>query len=257
MQPSPAEVARTLATGRLLGTLRLAFRLESYRVRHATDCAGGVLLLSRAGGELATALAPADGADDIAAVLTVPDVPPVAGSPHLGQVSISGWAKVLTGVAAREAALEYAETNPTSDLLDVGRGFVLHRIEVAEVRLERSGSTVAGRGTRGCTIDIDPDEYVAAEPDPLHDDEHDLLVDLADHHATEVGSFVRRQVVAVGQEPGEEPPRVVRMDRYGFVAALGPASAERRVRLSFPRPVRDRPDLAQLLHPVLCPRCSC
>jgi hypothetical protein len=247
MLPSPAEVARTLATGRLLGTLRLAFRSDSYRVRHATDCAGGVLLLSRAGGELATALAPADGAADTAAVLTVADVPPVAGSPDLGQVWISGWAKVLTGVAAREAALEYAETNPTSDLLDVGRGFVLHRIEVAEVRLERSGNTV----------EIDPDEYIRAEPDPLHDDEHDLLVDLADHHATEVSTFVRRQVMTAGQDPGEEPPRVVRMDRYGFVAALGPASDDRRVRLSFPRPVRDRPDLAQLLHPVLCLRCNC
>jgi hypothetical protein len=257
MQPSPAEVARTLATGRLLGTLRLAFRPESYRVRHATDCAGGILLLSRAGGELATALAPAGGADDTAAVLTVPDVPPVAGSPHLGQVWISGWAMVLTGVAAREAALEYAETNPTSDLLDVGRGFVLHRIEAAEVRLERSGS-VAGRDTRGCaTINIDPDEYIAAEPDPLHNDEHDLLVDLADHHATEVASFVRRQVAAAGQDPGREPPRVVRMDRYGFVAALGSVSDDRRVRLSFPRPVRDRPDLAQLLHPLLCSRCTC
>jgi hypothetical protein len=156
MQPSPAEIARTLAAGRLLGTLQIAYRFESYRVRHATDCAGQVLLLSRAGGPLAEALAPAEGAGDVAAVLTVADVPPPAGARSLGQVWISGWAAVLTGAAVREAALEYAETNPTSDLLDVGRGFVLHRIDVADVRLER----------RGAMVDIDPDEYIRAEPDP-------------------------------------------------------------------------------------------
>jgi hypothetical protein len=47
---------------------------------------------------------------------------------------------------------------------------------------------------------------------------------------------------------------VVRLDRYGFVVALGPAEARHRARLAFPRPVRDHADLARLLHPVLCRR---
>src|SRR5262245_7733812 len=132
MQPNPAEVARTLAAGRLVGTIQIAGRPAPYRVRHATDCSGQVLLLSRTGGELAEALFPASGMADIAAVLAVADAPPVAGAPNLGQVQISGWVQVLTGDAARAAALEYVEVNPTSDLLDLGRGFVLHRMEVAQ-----------------------------------------------------------------------------------------------------------------------------
>jgi hypothetical protein len=41
------------------------------------------------------------------------------------------------------------------------------------------------------------------------------------------------------------------MDRYGFMVRLDGKLA----RLSFPRPVSDRHDLARLLHPVLCHRC--
>jgi hypothetical protein len=45
---------------------------------------------------------------------------------------------------------------------------------------------------------------------------------------------------------------VVRIDRYGFMVRLG----DRLARLAFPRAVTDRHDLADLLHPVLCHRCS-
>lgn len=238
MQASPAEVARTLASGRLLGTVQVACRPGPYRVRHATDRAGRLLLLSRAGGELAEALAP----QEVAVVLHVDDVPPVPGAPSLGQLHAAGWASVLTGTAAHQAALEFAEANPTSDLLDVGRGFVLYQVEPVEIRLTKGDAI----------LDIDPDEYAQAEPDPLHAEERDLLVDLADHHAAEIGEFVHRQLVAAGHDPGEVQPRVVRMDRYGFAVVAGDC----RARLSFPRAVKDRADLAQLLHPVLCLHCG-
>jgi hypothetical protein len=45
---------------------------------------------------------------------------------------------------------------------------------------------------------------------------------------------------------------VVRLDRYRFWVELG----NRFARLAFPRPVVDRADLAQLLHPMLCHRCA-
>ncbi len=249
MQPSPAEVARTLATGRLVGTIQVACcRSDAnpgpYRVPHATDPAGRLLLLSRAGGELAGALEPAPGAAGVAVALRVPDVPPVDGAPHLGELRASGWATVLTGVPAHEAALAFAQSNPVDDLLDVGRGFVLHQVEMAEVRLDRAGGH----------IHIDPGEYARAEPDPLHAEERDLLVDLAEHHAGQIGEFLRGQLSRSGNRPpGEELPRVVRMDRYGLTVAVGRAY---RARLSFPRPVRDRLDLARMLHPVLCLHCG-
>jgi hypothetical protein len=240
MQPSHAELARTLAAGSLPASAHIACRPGPFAVRHVTDSEGRVLLLAPADGALTIALRPTDGNDDTAIVLDICDVPPAFGAPPLGRVWVAGWAVALTGDEAREAALEYADLDPTDDLLDVGAGQVLHRMDVAEVRLERSGMT----------FDVDPDEYAAATPDPLRAVEFDLIADLADHHVAEMSSYVRRQLGPAAR-PGDEP-RVVRLDRYGFVVNLG----SRLARLAFPRPVRDRADLAHLLHPVLCHRCA-
>jgi hypothetical protein len=153
MQPSPAEVARTLAAGRLPGTASVACRPGPLRVRHATDPAGRPMLLARAGGGLAEALRPAEHTDDTAVVVRVEAA---ASAPALGRLFVGGWAAPLAGVEARAAALEFAAANPASDLLDLGRGQLLYRVEVAEVRLARPG----------IMIEIDPDDYAAASPDP-------------------------------------------------------------------------------------------
>ena len=244
MRPSPAEVVRTLVAGRLPGLAHLAHRPGPYQVRHVTDEQGRVLLLVPVVSDLVAALHPGPDADDVAVVLDVLDLPPAAGAPPLGRAWISGWVTPLSGVAARQAALDFAEVEPTGDLLDVGTRFRLHRFEVAEARLEQAGAMLR----------VDPDEYAAAEPDPLHRIEAELLADLADHHAEEIAGYVRRQLGGAGAGPADVLPRIVRLDRYGFVAAFGAPGARQRARLSFPRPVVDQHDLATLLHPVLCRR---
>jgi hypothetical protein len=240
MQPTPAEVARTIAAGHLPASAHIACRPGPFPVRHVTDGLGRALLLAPRDGALAGALRPIDGNDDAALVLDITDVPPVAGGPSLGRVWIAGWAAALTGDQARAAALDYADTDAASDLLDVGDTQVLHRMEVAEVRYERNGTLV----------DVDPDEYAAATPDPLRMIEFDLIADLADHHVPEISAYVRRRL-GPAAKAGDEP-RVVRLDRYGFMVRLG----DRLARLAFPRAVEDRHDLAHLLHPVLCHRCA-
>ncbi|MEU7902441.1 DUF2470 domain-containing protein [Actinoplanes sp. NPDC049118] len=240
MQPTHAEVARTLAAGHLPATAHIACRQGPYPVRHVTDSQGRMLLLAPGNGALTTALRPAAGNDDTALVLDISDLPPVAGAPSLGRVWVAGWAVALTGDEARAAALDYADTDPAPDLLDVGDSQVLHRMDVAEVRYERNG----------VLVDVDPDDYALAAPDPLRTIEFDLIADLADHHVDEMADYVRRRLGPAAR-PGDEP-RVVRLDRYGFVVRLG----DRLARLSFPRPVADRHDLAHLLHPVLCHRCT-
>jgi hypothetical protein len=237
MQPSHAEIARTLAAGNLPADTHIACRPGPFPVRHVTDPEGRVLILAPTGGALATALRPAPGNDDTALVLEVADLPPAAGAPSLGRVWVAGWAGALSGDAARAAAMAYAEVDPAPDLLDVGRGQTLHRVEVAEVRLEHAGTT----------FDVDPGEYAAATPDPLHPAEFDLLADLNDHHGAEVSGYLRREF---GARRGDA--RVVRVDRYGLLVRLG----SRLSRLTFPRPVRSRTELAALLHPVLCRRCA-
>ncbi|GAB2950698.1 DUF2470 domain-containing protein [Micromonospora polyrhachis] len=241
-QPSPAEIARTLSAGRLAGTAYIACRPGPHPVRHVVDRHGRVLLLVSVTSDLAMALWPAVGAEDVAMVLDVRDLPPGAGAPSLGRVWLSGWASVLDGQEARQAALDFFDVDPSGDLLDVGRGFALYRFEVAEVRLEQADRT----------INVDPEEYASAEPDPLHQIERELLADLADHHGPAISAFVRDRLGNLAGAADGLPAQVVRLDRYGFVVTVGPADARLQARLSFPRPVRDRADLARLLHLVLC-----
>jgi hypothetical protein len=205
-----------------------------------TDRQGRPLLLVPADGTLATALRPQPGNDDTALVLDIRDVPPMSFSPALGRVWVSGWVARLSGDEARSAALDYADTDACGDLLDIGETRSLYRMDVAEVRFERDGHLV----------EIDPDDFAEASPDPLRAVEFDLIADLADHHVSEMGAYVCRQL-GEAAHPGDDP-RVVRLDRYGFVVRMGSRSA----RLAFPRPVSDRHDLAHMLHPILCRRCA-
>jgi hypothetical protein len=147
---SLVEIARTLAAGRILGVVHVNGHRGPLRVRHATPADGTPLLLTRSTGTLAAALVPPPGECDTAVVLSVdghrPDLP--------GRLWLSGWAEPLGGARARAAALEYAEVNPTEDLLGVGRGHALYRVEVGEVRLAFGSSLV----------ELDVDEFRAASP---------------------------------------------------------------------------------------------
>ena len=125
MQPSPAEVARTIAAGHLPASAYVACSPGPFPVRHVTDHVGRILLLSPERGALSAALRPADGA-----------------------------------------------------------------------------------------------------------------------------AYVRRRLGPAAQ-PAQEP-RVVRVDRSGLLVRLD----DRVARLAFSRPVTDRQDLANLLHPALCHRCA-
>ncbi|SCF04357.1 Protein of unknown function [Micromonospora purpureochromogenes] len=240
MGPSPAEIVRTLVAGRLPGLVHLAHRPGPYHVRHATDPEGRVLMLVSVVSDLAAELDPgAD--DDVAVVLDVLDLPPAPGAPSLGRAWVSGWAVPLRGAEARRGAADFAAVDPTGDLLDVGTRFRLHRFEVVEARLEGADSVRR----------VDPGEYAAAEPDPLHTIEPELLADLTDHHEAQVAAYLRGHLDLAGGRP-----RVVRLDRYGLVVAYGGPGDRRRARLAFPHPVADPAELSRLLHPMLCPRAA-
>jgi hypothetical protein len=234
MKPSPAEIARTLARGRLPGSLQPAGRTEPVAVDHAIDRTGRPLILVRDGDRLDPG-GPA--------TLSVADVPPLPGAPSLGRVRVDGRLHRLTAAEALAAVHAFAESNPVADLLDVGRGASLCQIDVTRVRLDRGPTTV----------DIDPIAFAAAEPDPLHELEPDLLADLADHHGPQIESYFRCLLAVTGR-PARTPPRPVRLDRYGFLVDIG--EPDRCVRLSFHRPVHCRHDLALLLRPVLFPTCA-
>jgi hypothetical protein len=247
MGPSVAEVARTLLRGRLRGSLRVNGLPEPDQTSHATDCAGLPMILVRRGGRLDTVLcAVGDGQRGAATApriaLRVEDVPPLDTGPSLGAATIEGRPRALAGPHADEAVLEFAEANPLPDLFDVGGDVTLYLLEPEHVRL----------ASAGVVIDLDLAEYMAADPDPFHEDERELLLDLVDHHQAEMERYFRRQLDAA-RVGWRTAPRAVRLDRYGFTLDVGrPEHARPRwVRLSFARPVANRRELANLLHPVL------
>ncbi len=244
MSPTFAEVARTLVRGRLPGLLRVAGWPQPVAVQHATDCAGRPMILARAGGDVSRALGAVDGRTRVAALLSVDDRPPVDGAPTFGRVRVGGCLHRLDADEAAPARLEFAEANPVSELLDVGHGVAMFAIEVDRVQVQ-SGVTIE---------EIDVEAFIEADPDPLHEIEQDLLLDLAGHHSPEVADYFR-EALGVAGVPCRATPKVVRLDRYGFTVDAGRTPSEPWYRLEFTRPVRDRHDLARVLHPVLFPQC--
>ena len=105
MQPTHAEVARTLAAGHLPAGAHIARRQGPFPVRHVADGHGRLLLLSPADGVLAAALRPADGNDDSALVLDIADVPPLAGAPSRSAMRTSALASSAAFVSDADFGL--------------------------------------------------------------------------------------------------------------------------------------------------------
>ncbi|HEY2673468.1 MAG TPA: DUF2470 domain-containing protein [Rugosimonospora sp.] len=274
----PAEIARTLVAGHLPGLVHVPRWAAPVPVRYVADAAGQPLMLVGYASTAAEALWRAGNGSDVPVAVAVPDVPPGPTAPSLGRAWVSGWARPLTGTGARDAALEFATVRPTGDLLGLGRGFVLYRVGVVAVRLEPPanlqpcGATVedgaalgdyepAGRhgpadnhgaGNRD-TVDVDPAEYAAAEPDPLHPIEGALLAHLADHHRGELAALLHRLAPGAGTCGAIVTP--VRLDRYGVLVELTDPTARncvppRRIRVDFPAPLHDPYGLVALLRPA-------
>lgn len=228
MLPTAAETARTLATGRLPGRLWVPELPRDLPVAHATTAGGQVLIAAHRGSRAWLSLAV--NGDDAACVLTIDDAPPFPDSPRLGRIHLCGWISRVIDSDLHRTGLEFATSNPIDDLLDLGAGLDLFRLELGEVRLERPDPQRSGAERpapeRSREVLLEKDEFEAASPDPLHPHERQLLQDLRDHHADDLAALV----------PG--PPRrcrPVRLDRHGLVLATPGL-----YRIDFPYPA-DRP----------------
>lgn len=260
MEPTPAEIARTLAAGHLPARIRTECEagagatVTEFAVAHVTDRMGRVLLLIAEDSPVDQALRPVAADGDAVAQLTVADRQPVAGSPWRGRITMSGWATRLSGIAAHRAAMDFAEINPVGDLLDLGRGSVLYRLDLAEIEWATPGYDAEDVDPDGLRrIDVDVDAFLDAEPDPFASDEQKLLSDLADHHddlLAELCAQARETAV-----PGADNARALRIDRYGLTLGVEVAGEERWIRAGFRHPVTDLKELAEVFHLLACCRC--
>ncbi|MGY1722294.1 DUF2470 domain-containing protein [Blastococcus sp. SYSU DS0533] len=224
VRPEPAERARTVATrsaaalcapgiegGRLLG--------------HAITRTGQVLLVVPADGDIAAAVEQTPG-QDLSALLLVSDHAPVPlRRPVRAQLWLSGWATPVRPEDQRAALLAFAETRPAEVLLDVGRTARLLRLDLAEV--------VLGEG--GAGVDVSPQDFAAARPDPLAAIEDDHLRHLAGAHAEVLELLAARVPAEVVGPAGVVRP--LGLDRFGFRLRVERPFGHTDVRVPFARPL--------------------
>lgn len=153
---------------------------------------------------------------EVAAVVEITDVAPTPVRERVrGRGTFSGW---LTPVAPGD----------TGDNEDLTVEFDLAAVELS---------------VDGATTTVDPDDFAAAEPDPLAAEEAELLCHLDRHHPRTVESLCR--LVAPRHRYGVRRVVPLRLDRYGLVLRLERMSGHRDVRLGFTPALRHPDELRE------------
>ena len=204
----PAEIARTLAAGRLPGIAHVAYRPGPYQVRHVTDRARpGAAAVPRAAAARRRA-APARTATTPRSCWTSLTCRRWPARPRWAGSGCPAGPPRCSGDEARARRPGLRRRRP-------GRRPARRR------RLP--GRCTGWRSPRSATsataslVEIDPDDVrrgrARTRCTPI---EFDLIADLADHHVAEMTDYVRRQLGLAAPAPATQP-RVVRIDRYGFL----------------------------------------
>ncbi|WP_018217558.1 DUF2470 domain-containing protein [Salinispora vitiensis] len=150
---------------------------------------------------------------EVAAVVEITDVAPTPVRERVrGRGTFSGW---LTPVAP-------------GDNEDLTVEFDLAAVELS---------------VDGATTTVDPDDFAAAEADPLAAEEAELLCHLDRHHPRTVESLCR--LVAPRHRYGVRRVVPLRLDRHGLVLRLERMSGHRDVRLGFTPALRHPDELRE------------
>jgi hypothetical protein len=232
-QPPAAERARTV-TARAPASLHVVGLGAVELSLAGTTADGHVLLVVPADGRAATALR-ASPLGDLPARLTVTDRAPFPVThPVRGRVELSGWLAPVHAPAVQRALLALADVRPSDVLLDVGLGAVLLRLDLAEVLLTDGGATV----------EVDPDDYAAARPDPVGAGE----AGLAAAHAGALGDLLGRVRAWAGPH---DDVGLLGLDRHGVRFRVHAPGSCYDLRVPFRTPLADGDGLAAALDALL------
>ncbi|MGH3094926.1 MAG: DUF2470 domain-containing protein [Streptosporangiales bacterium] len=248
----PAELARTLTSGVVTGTL-LAAGVPGTNagsgavVRPCNTAFGDVLLLvpDRTGTarHLADPVRSSRG-EDVPALLDVLDTPAVPTDLPRARLRLTGWAEPVVAAERRARLLAAADARVFPELLTVGHGVSLYRFDLADVTV----TTPYG------TCDIDPDDFRGAAPDPLYACEREVAAHLQQHHYDDLTEWTLQRL-APRDACTIRQILVTRVDRYGLDLACQCATDTRCLRIPFPGPVEDEEELGTTLRALR--RCAC
>ena len=198
----------------------------------------------------------------VASLLTYPRAAPAR--PHLTNVAVEHdeGGRPMVRLATGALAVTHLTARPlaTVQIAPVGhpvvtvhgavhrlpgrddQGRLLYRVDIGAVRLAHPG--------HGACTAVNPQEYVAARPDPLAAEAPAVLAHLRDHHAAGLAACLR----ARGHDAHWVEPRS--LDAAGLdVLAVGADGVE-LVRLAFPAPISRLQDLRAGLAIALTCRCA-
>ncbi|MQA85428.1 MAG: DUF2470 domain-containing protein [Streptosporangiales bacterium] len=224
-RPSPAERARTMAYGIAPALLSVAQVGSSEVTAHATDSHGRPVLLVPDRGLL-------DGFDGTSAVLTLTDLSPIPQADRVrGRAWLDGWLTVVPEHERNQAACLVADLHPRPELLELGTGWTLLRLDVCFGQVH---------DIWGCAY-VEPEDYLASAPDPFVDVEHDLLTHLDTHHPDEIVGLCTR--LGERTRAWALTARLIGISRHGLWIRLGGRGSRFDLHLQFPTPVSDLDEL--------------
>lgn len=217
--PTAAERLRTLLAAASSLTLHIPGHRCDLIGRHHVDGAGRVIVELPADSHAAHLV---EAEPDLAAAIEVTDIAPTpvrsTGGRIRSRATFSGWLQPAGRCAGDlHAALELA----SATLLDPVLG----------------------------EVEVEADAFAAAGPDPLANDEADLLCHLTDAHPEAIEHLTR--LIAPHHLHGVHRVVPVRMDRFGVVLRLEFASRHRDVQLPFSAPLRTADEAAPRMHELL------
>lgn len=151
-RPSKAAIVRTLVANQWPSRLHNLDLSAPMNIWHAVEPSGDLLLLLA--DQDVDRLAAASQVSDPAVGVEFMELPKLPVRSTWDSAWLVGWIEPVDPAEQREAAIEFSRSYPLGLLLDVGRGYTILRLDVAEVWLEKEDLR--------CPVDVD--DYRVAQP---------------------------------------------------------------------------------------------
>ncbi len=182
----------------------------------------------------------------VPAMIEVTDCAPIdLREPVRSLIWLTGMLHRVPGDLERDLAVEIAIDHPSDELLDLGHGSSLLRVQL-------NGAVIA---TAAGAASVSTEELTRARPDPFWENEADWIAHLDSEHS-ELVEQMSRHVPSAMRRSGRIRP--LGLDRFGIRFRVEASRSEHDrdcdVRLSFDRPVTDATELSQALRALAgCP----
>lgn len=197
------------------------------------------------GSDTAAMAAAAETNDPIPAMIEVTDCAPIdLREPVRSLIWLNGTLHRVPADLERDLAVEIAMDHPSDELLDLGHGSSMLRVQLG-------GAVIA---TSAGAASVSAEELTRAVPDPFWENEADWISHLDSEHSDLVVQMSRR--LPPTMRTGRVRP--LGIDRFGIrfrvEADCGEGDRDSDVRLSFDRPVTDVVELSKALRALAgCP----